>query len=209
MNLERCLVELTAANTALSNIDEVMSTVSLVEDDYYSYVAERIKTANTNAIKASYYYSLASNNNIKELREVLLTTAARVRKTSRALVIWILKSMDNEAVMLFNPSDNEEDDQVEVNILSIDDLIEDFKYVCEIIDITSRLSSCSDTTLVNSAFEKIKSIIDVLDYLFESIKEFEFSPDQKVILFGWLADATKLTEKLRSRISKRLGLNGQ
>lgn len=203
MNLERFIEELQDCNKVLYELDDAMEVADLSEEDYYNYVFERIKTANTNATKASYYFSLVPNKVKADFTRPLITTVTRLRKTSRALFLWILLSKDALITFIF---DGDEGD-VEVDLITIDDIIDHFMLLCDSVDILSRLVVCDDMLLIHNCKERIIGALDLIEEMFDLINMIGFEGNQLGYLNGCLTDMLTTVEKIHNKANRRLGID--
>lgn len=203
MSLERFVEELQDCNKVLYELDDVMTQADITDTSYYDFAVERIKTANTNATKASYFFFLVPNKHKADIVKPLVTTITRLRKTTRAMFLWTLKSRDALVSFIFEDGGEE----IEVDLVTVDDIIQVYSSLCDSVDICSRLVVCEDIELVKSAKDRIINILDVVEEVFDMVNLIGFDPNQLAYLNGCLTDILKTIEKINLKANRRLGID--
>lgn len=204
MTLERFIEQIQFINDGLSEVDEVMEEASLDSTEYYPFVREKMAGAISSLHKANHYFTLIPNDVKNRMKNSLASSAARIKKTSRGLFLFTLRTNDN--VLGFLPSEGQEGEGQFISMVSGDELIESYNLLCDSLDICMRLINCNDTELVKAGRNKIMPCMDLIEELFELINVMQFDDVQLSFLNDSLIGFLKVVERLDVISGRRLGI---
>ena len=198
MSLEKFVTELQDTNKILYEVDDVMSEADFESDSYYNFVFERLSTASTCVVKASYFFTLVPNKLKREYTTPLLTTAVRLRKTFRAMFLWVVLS--NTSELIFTDEQGEQAD-----LVTTEDIVGLFKHLCDTLDVTHRLIISEDVELVKYGNDKIEFLLDIAEELLDLLNVMGYDDNKKEFLNSVIIDIIKVISKLSIKASWRLG----